>query len=133
MIYSAGRDLDVIPSRAGKGNALAWVLTRMREHGVPPRSVLVCGDSGNDIELFRVPGVRGCVVGNAMPELVEFAERYVRGQDALECATTSACPVGGCGPGVGLENPIYRAKAFCAGGILEALGHFGYIQLPNSN
>jgi len=33
----------------------------------------VNGDSGNDIELFQVPGVRGCVVANAHPELMDFA------------------------------------------------------------
>ena len=31
----------------------------------------VNGDSGNDSDLFRVKGVKGCVVGNAMPELLD--------------------------------------------------------------
>ena len=35
----------------------------------------VNGDSGNDEELFHVPGVMGCVVANAHPELLSFADR----------------------------------------------------------
>ncbi len=36
---------------------------------------MVCGDSGNDIELFAVPGVRGCMVSNAHPELRKYCEQ----------------------------------------------------------
>ena len=42
--------------------------------GEPPEGVLVNGDSGNDIELFAVPGVRGTVVANAHSELKEWVE-----------------------------------------------------------
>jgi len=38
--------------------------------GAPKDGVLVNSDSGNDIELFTVPGVRGCMVINGDPEPV---------------------------------------------------------------
>jgi hypothetical protein len=63
----------------------------------------VNGDSGNDIELFEVPGVRGCVVANAHPELRQFAEAAVAaGSTHINIATQP-----------------------CAGGIVQTLLHFG--------
>lgn len=58
VVYSGGKDLDILPCRAGKGRALQWLLCRMGEGGWPPLlGTLACGDSGNDIELFRASGV----------------------------------------------------------------------------
>lgn len=44
--------------------------------GAPEEGVLVNGDSGNDIELFEVPGVRGTMVSNAHSELREWVEGH---------------------------------------------------------
>lgn len=68
VIYSSQRDLDVLPSRANKGNALAWLCDRL---GISLSQVLVAGDTANDSSMFQLPGVRGVVVENAQPQLYE--------------------------------------------------------------
>lgn len=75
---------------------------------VLPAAAQVNGDSGNDIELFEVPGVRGCVVANAHPELRQYAEAAVAaGSTHIALAT----------------EPMGQ----CAGGIVQTLMHFGSI------
>jgi sucrose-6-phosphatase len=68
VVYSSLRYLDVLPSRADKGNALAWLCQRI---GVPLDAVLVAGDTGNDSSMFLLDGVKGIAVENAQPELLE--------------------------------------------------------------
>lgn len=68
----------------------------------------VNGDSGNDAELFEVPGVRGCMVSNAHPELKGYCTKAVQ---------------------AGATN-IHMATQPCAGGIVEALMQFGSVQNP---
>ena len=65
LVYSANRHLDVLPAAAGKGIAARFLADAW---AAPPTDVLVFGDSGNDLQLFR-QGFRGTLVANALPEL----------------------------------------------------------------
>jgi len=65
IVYSSKRDLDFLPAAANKGTAAAFLASQW---GIPPGSVMVCGDSGNDKALFE-QGFLGIVVGNAHAEL----------------------------------------------------------------
>jgi trehalose-6-phosphate synthase/hydroxymethylpyrimidine pyrophosphatase-like HAD family hydrolase len=64
-VYSANRYFDVLPPAASKGRAL---LALAQRHDWPIGSILVAGDSLNDLSLFQL-GARGVIVGNAEPGL----------------------------------------------------------------
>jgi len=60
----------------GKGQALDYVRKRI---SADADNVLVAGDSGNDSPMFDFAarnGVRGVVVGNAKPELFNYAKQF---------------------------------------------------------
>ncbi len=96
VVYSTARDLDVLPMDTNKGAALAWLCERI---AVDPATALVAGDTGNDASMFLLPGVKGIVVENAQPELIEAV----------------------------VKIPTFNATRVMAEGVLEGLQHFGVI------
>ena len=101
VLWSSGRDLDIIPEAAGKGNAIRYLLKHLE---LDPNKLVVAGDSGNDLSMFETFPC-GIVVANAQPEL-----------DILRGDT---------------QSDHFFATAKCAGGVTEGLRHFGLIEDQN--
>ncbi|GAA2506027.1 trehalose-6-phosphate synthase [Streptomyces gobitricini] len=95
-VYSDGRYFDVLPPRADKGAALVLLAAK---HGWAMESIVVAGDSLNDLSLFTL-GAHGVVVGNAEPALRERVP-----------------------PGARLQHAHQEG----AGGILAALRRLGWV------
>lgn len=70
---------------------------------LPTEGIQVNGDSGNDAELFEVPGVYGCVVSNAMPELAAWADAHP--SDMLFRCVPGQLPV--------RPVPFYLPRSWC--------------------
>jgi sucrose-6F-phosphate phosphohydrolase len=100
LIYSSGIDLDIVPRSSDKGQAMQFLRQKWK---FAAEQTVVCGDSGNDIALFAVGKERGIIVGNARPELLTWHSDYP-------------------------ADHRYLAQSFCAGGILEGLKHFGFLE-----
>jgi sucrose-6F-phosphate phosphohydrolase len=98
VIFSSGRDVDILPRSGDKGLATAYLRQRLE---MPLDKTIVCGDSGNDISLFE-QGTLGIIVGNAQPELLAWHSQEGTAHH-------------------------YLADAPCAWGILEGLQHFGFL------
>lgn len=95
VIFSSGRDIDILPQKADKGLAAMYLREKLQ---VPPTQTLVCGDSGNDLSLYR-HGTLGVIVSNAQPELLQWYRQSG-------------------------QNHHYLAESAYAWGILEALEYF---------
>jgi len=124
VVFSGGEDVDILAAGAGKGAALAFVLSRLAAAGGRPDAVLAAGDSGNDAELMDLPGVRGVVVANAQRELLA----HVAGRPPVAAAD------GGGGDGSANVGAVFLAPFLatqpCSAGIVEALQVFGLVPPP---
>ena len=94
LIYSHDEYLDVLPKRASKGQAIRYLAYKW---GVPLKTFIVAGDSGNDEEML-VGDTLGVVVGNYSLELEVLKDM----------------------------EQIYFARNAYAQGILEGLQHYGF-------
>jgi sucrose-6-phosphatase len=97
LIYSGGKDLDILPQGANKGKAMQFV---QAQYGIGDPHTVACGDSGNDIALFG--NNKGIIVGNAQPELLSWHAQN-------------------------LAAHRYLAQSHYAAGMLEGLVHFGFL------
>lgn len=96
VLYSAGRYLDILPKGVNKGSTLAALVRLL---GVDDGSVLVAGDTLNDLSMYE-QGFVGVCVGES--------ERAL-----LDATADRAC--------------VLHARHAGCGGILEAVGHFGFL------
>jgi hydroxymethylpyrimidine pyrophosphatase-like HAD family hydrolase len=55
VVYTRRRFLDVVPTRAGKREALEWLLDQC---GAPSSATLVVASSAADLDSLEIPGVR---------------------------------------------------------------------------
>ena len=96
LLYSASRYLDVLPRGVNKGSTLA----RLVEHlGIDRETVLVAGDTLNDLSMYEQDFVGVCV-GESEPGLLGATENRAR---------------------------VLHAMSPGCGGILEAIEHFGFL------
>ena len=92
IVASGKSDFDVLPPSADKGDATLFACELLH---IATDRLIVAGDSGNDIAMFKVAR-KGIVVGNARDEL----------REAVDAST------------------VFFARRAQAGGLLEGLIHF---------
>ncbi len=96
VLFSAGKYLDILPQGINKGRTLS----RLIEHlNVDPQSVLVAGDTLNDLSMYQ-HGFKGVCVGESEVGLLEATEH---------------------------KALVLQAESSGCGGILEAFEHFGFL------
>lgn len=94
IIISQHRYLDILPKRASKGRALRYLAQKW---DIPLSQIIVCGDSGNDLDLLTC-GASGVVVGGYSSELEPLKKR----------------------------KELYFSPDTAAAGILDGLRHYGW-------
>jgi len=82
LVYSTGRDLDVLPASGGKGAALQYIIDRDRLHEA---NILVAGDSGNDRDMLTL-GYPAVVVGNGHADLGNLDTSHTIYRAQAHCA-----------------------------------------------
>ena len=148
VVYSGGRDVDVLPEGAGKGQALAWLLGAMAQSvGAPTNGVLVCGDSGNDADLFKVRCGDGRITRSGSARSVgrdPSCKHLVRTTQVTTICRHVASQVPGvygtvvsnahdelrnfaAGEVAAGNDRILLASRPCAGGIVQALKQFRFV------
>ena len=111
--YGSSVFLDVLPRRAGKGQALNWLCHRL---GVPLDNVIVAGAGPNNRSMFALPGVRGIIPANACRELFTTTT-------AFRPLITRGVAAAGLLEGLqhlGVLNPAYREAPALAGSFASA-------------
>ncbi len=97
LIFSHRAFIDILPHRASKGKAVRYLAGKWN---ISLERVATAGDSGNDRDML-VGQTAGIVVGNHDPDL----------------ASLRRSP----------SHRVYFADAHCAGGILEGLRHYRFL------
>lgn len=84
VVYSGGKNLDIIPRAAGKAAVIDFLRQSLQ---ILAEQVVVAGDSGNDLDMFVDP-YKGIVVANADPEL-----KVLRGDNIYQARARHAAGV----------------------------------------
>ena len=100
VIYSNNMYLDILPYDTSKGSTLKALIDHL---GIPQESVIVAGDTLNDLSLFQT-GFKGIVPHNAEIHLKEETQEL---------------------------DQVYTSKKSGTDGIFDALEHFGIIKNYN--
>ena len=95
-LFSNHKYLDILPRGVNKGRTLSRLVNHLN---VDPESVLVAGDTLNDLSMYE-HGFKGVCVGESEPDLLDATMHKAR---------------------------VLHAGATGCGGILEAFEHFGYL------
>jgi hydroxymethylpyrimidine pyrophosphatase-like HAD family hydrolase len=95
VVMSDNRYFDVLPGGVDKGSTLLSLLAWLE---ADPATVVTAGDTLNDLAMFET-GLKGVMVGNAEPALVEQLPRL---------------------------SGVYHAQGHGCQGIAEGLRHFGF-------